>query len=125
MNSISTKRVQPPSNVLRGKPTNRLLSVHVTRDEDQLAITPTGDVDMSTAGKLDDAVRTAEATDAKRIVIDLSEVTFMDSTGLKLLLEAGARARANSNRLRLIRGSRRVQRVFELTKTEEILPFLD
>ena len=105
--------------------TNRLLSVHVTRDEHRLAITPIGELDMSTAGKLDDAVRAAEATDAKRIVIDLSEVTFMDSTGLKLLLEAGARARANSNRLRLVRGSRRVQRVFELTKTEEILPFLD
>ena len=105
--------------------TNKLLSVEVARDEHRLAIIPMGDLDMSTAGKLDDAVRAAEATDAKRIVIDLSEVTFMDSTGLKLLLEAGARARANSNRLRLIRGSRRVQRVFELTKTEEILPFLD
>jgi anti-anti-sigma factor len=105
--------------------TNRLLSVEVARDEHRLAIIPIGDLDMSTAGKLDDAVRAAEATDAKRIVIDLSEVTFMDTTGLKLLLEAGARAPANSNRLRLIRGSRRVQRVFELTKTEEILPFLD
>ena len=105
--------------------TNRLLAVEVARDEHRLAIIPIGDLDMSTAAKLDDAVRAAEATHAKRIVIDLSEVTFMDSTGLKLLLEAGARARANSNRLRLIRGSRRVQRVFELTKTEEILPFLD
>ena len=105
--------------------TNRLLSVEVARDEHRLAIIPIGDLDMSTAAKLDDAVRAAEATDAKLIVIDLSQVTFMDSTGLKLLLEAGARARANSNRLRLIRGSRRVQRVFELTKTEEILPFID
>ena len=102
-----------------------LLSVAVTRDDHRQAITPTGDLDMSTAEKLDDAVRAAEATDAKRIVVDLSEVTFMDSSGLKLLLEANARSQANSNRLRLIRGPRRVQRVFELTKTEEKLPFLD
>ena len=102
-----------------------LLSVGVVRDDHRLAIIPTGELDMSTAAKLEEAVRAAEATDAKRIVVDLSEVTFMDSTGLKLLLEASARARANSNRLRLIRGPRRVQRVFELTKTEEILPFLD
>lgn len=105
--------------------TNRLLSVEVARDEHRLTIIPMGELDMSTVAKLDDAVRAAEATDTKRIVIDLSQVTFMDSTGLKLLLEAGARARANSNRLRLVRGSRRVQRVFELTKTEAILPFLD
>ena len=110
---------------MNSQPTNRLLSVQVARDEHRLAIIPIGELDMSTAANLDDAVRAAEATDAPRIVIDLSEVTFMDSTGLKVLLEAGARARANSNRLRLIRGSRRVQRVFELTNTEDVLPFLD
>ena len=102
-----------------------LLSVEVARDDHRLAIIPIGELDMSTAGKLDEAVRAAEATDARRIVVDLSEVTFMDSSGLKLLLEADARAKANSNRLRLIRGPRRVQRVFELTNTESILPFLD
>jgi len=102
-----------------------LFSVQTARNDDRLAIIPTGEFDMSTADKLDDAVRAAEATDAKRIIIDLTEVTFMDSTGLKVLLEAAARARANSNRLRLIRGRRRVQRVFELTKTEDFLPFLD
>ena len=102
-----------------------LFSVQTARNDDRLAIIPTGELDMSTVRELDDAVRAAEATDAKRIVIDLSEVTFMDSSGLKLLLEAHARSQANSNRLRLIRGPRRVQRVFELTKTEEKLPFLN
>ena len=102
-----------------------LLSVEVARDDHRLAIIPAGEVDRSTSEKLDDAVRAAEATDAKRIVVDLSKVTFMDSSGLKLLLEAHARSQADPNRLRLIRGSRRVQRVFELTKTEEKLPFLD
>jgi anti-anti-sigma factor len=102
-----------------------LLSVEVARDDHRLVITPVGEVDRSTSEKLDDAVRAAEATDAKRIVVDLSEVTFMDSSGLKLLLEANARSQADPNRLMLIRGSRRVQRVFEATKTEEKLPFLD
>ena len=70
-------------------------------------------------------MRRAEATDAKRIVIDLSAVTFMDSSGLKSLLQAQARSQADSNRLRLVRPPRRVQRVFELTNTEGLLPFLD
>jgi anti-anti-sigma factor len=103
----------------------RLLSVNVARDDHRLAITPRGAVDRSTVGRLDDAVRAAEDSDAERIVIDLREVTFMDSSGLRMLLEARARSQGGSNRLRLIRGPRRVQRVFELTKSEEKLPFLD
>ena len=66
-----------------------------------------------------------EITDARRIIIDLSGVSFMDSTGLKVLLRANARSRAGSDRLEVIQGSRRVQRAFELTNTEQLLPFSD
>ena len=65
----------------------------------------------------------AEATDAHAIVVDLSELTFMDSTGLQLLLKAYARSQADSNRLSLVRGPERVQRVFQMTGTERLLPF--
>lgn len=88
-------------------------------------IAPVGDLDLSSAATLDAEVRAAEGTDVDRIVVDLSGVTFMDSTGLRLLLQAEARSRADSSRLRLVRGSRRVQRVFELTNTEDMLPFID
>ena len=103
----------------------RAMTVETTSHSDRCVITPSGDLDMSTAETLEAAIRAAEATDAQRIVIDLSGVTFMDSTGLRLLLQADARSRSDSQRLRLVRGSRRVQRVFELTNTEDLLPFLD
>jgi len=103
----------------------RAMTVETTRYSERCVIAPTGDLDMSTAETLDAAVRKAEATDVQRIVIDLSGVTFMDSTGLRLLLQADARSRADSSRLRLVRGSRRVQKVFELTNTANQLPFLD
>ncbi len=80
---------------------------------------------MSSAETLEAAVQAAEATHAQQIVIDLSGVTFMDTAGLHPLLRADARSRADSNRLGLVRGSRRVQRVFELTNTDAMLPFLD
>ena len=102
-----------------------LLSVRTTRHGRRLVLTPVGELDMSTADKLEGAVHEAEETDAERILIDLTGVTFMDSSGLKLLLAASERARVDSNRLRLIRGPRRVQRVFQLTRTEEALPFID
>lgn len=101
------------------------LIVETIRSGGRCVIAPSGDLDMSSAEPLEAAVRAAEATDAQQIIIDLSEVTFMDSTGLRMLLQANVRSRADSNRLRLVRGSRRVQRVFELTNTDAMLPFLN
>lgn len=100
-------------------------TVESTRLDDRYVIAPAGELDVSTAATLEAELAMAEASDVKRIVIDLGGLTFMDSTGLRLLLQADARSRANSNRLRLVRGSRRVQKVFELTNTEDALPFLD
>ena len=59
------------------------------------------------------------------VVIDLSGVGFIDSSGLHMILKAHARSDADSNRLRIRRGPRRVQRVFELTGTDSRLPFID
>lgn len=101
------------------------LTVEFTRDGDVWLILLSGELDASSAAVLDGAVHAAEASDAKQITIDLREVSFMDSAGLHVLLRASARSRANSNRLRLIGGPRRVQRVIELTNTERLLPFLD
>jgi anti-anti-sigma factor len=102
-----------------------LFDVHTDRHGDRAVVVVAGELDMSGSPLLEAEVRRAEATDARRIVIDLSAVTFMDSSGLKSLLQAHARSQADSNRLRLVRPPRRVQRVFQLTNTEDILPFLD
>ena len=111
--------------MLRKSDPYSLLTVETGRCEGRYVVAAAGDVDASTSKRLEEALKTAEASDARRIVLDLSEVTFLDSTGLDLLLRAQARSRADSNRLRLVRGPRRVQRVFELTNTEELLPFLN
>jgi anti-sigma B factor antagonist len=103
----------------------KLLNVQTTRYADRYVVAAAGEVDASTAEALDGELRRAEASDAQRIVLDLSGVTFLDSTGLRLLLQAQSRSQADSNRLRLVRGPRRVQRVFELTNTEQLLPFLN
>ena len=52
------------------------------------------------------------ALPAPTLVLDLRRVTFMDSTGLRLLLEADARARANGDRCLVVRGPG-VHRVIE------------
>jgi anti-anti-sigma factor len=118
--AIALLRQSPP-----GDDRVRLLQIHAADRGDRYVVAPRGDLDMSTVERLRRAVSQAEATDAERIVIDLSALTFMDSSGLKLLLEVHARSQADPDRLSIIRGPRRVQRVFELTRTETALPFFE
>jgi stage II sporulation protein AA (anti-sigma F factor antagonist) len=80
---------------------------------------------MATAGSVQAELEGVESSDATSIVIDLSELTFMDSTGVRLLVTAHARSRADSDRLTLVRGRAAVQRVLELTGVDALLPFGD
>lgn len=57
--------------------------------------------------------------------LDLSGLTFMDSTGVRLLVNANTRARTDDCRLTLVRGPAAVQRVMELSGVDELLPFAD
>ncbi len=84
-----------------------------------------GELDLATAGAVEEALAHAEATDAKSIVVDLSAVSFIDSTGVRLVLCAHARSLRSGDRVTLRRGPRAVQRVFAISGVEEQLPFAD
>jgi anti-anti-sigma factor len=84
-----------------------------------------GELDLATTDPVQAELERVEATDAAAIVLDLSDLTFMDSTGVRLLVNAQARSRADSNRLTLLRGRAAVQRVLELTGVAALLPFAD
>ena len=61
--------------------------------------------------------------DPTRIVVDLGRLAFIDSTGLRLLLQADARAREHGYELVLRPGGASVQRVFEVTGALDVLRF--
>jgi anti-sigma B factor antagonist len=84
-----------------------------------------GELDLATADDVQAELERVEATDASSIVLDLSGLTFMDSTGVRLLVNAEARSRADSKRLTLLRGRAAVQRVLQLTGVDVLLPFAD
>ncbi|MET0749523.1 MAG: STAS domain-containing protein, partial [Solirubrobacterales bacterium] len=60
---------------------NRLF-VRITRDGRRLMLAVHGEIDLANAGLLDAELERAEETDAEEIVLDLSGVEFIDSTGL-------------------------------------------
>lgn len=101
------------------------LTVRSQRDGVLHTIALEGELDLATAEDLQRELLRVEGSDALSIVLDLSALEFIDSTGVRLLLQASARSRANSNRLALLRGPRAVQRVFELTGILDRLPFAD
>jgi anti-sigma B factor antagonist len=84
-----------------------------------------GELDLATANSVQDELTRVEASDADSIIVDLSGLTFIDSTGIRLLYSAAARSRADSDRLALLRGGVAVQRALQITALEDRLPFAD
>src|SRR5690242_11454468 len=68
------------------------LQVDCTRDGDSLTIALAGELDLSSVHDLETAILAAEKSDATLILVDLAEVTFIDSTGLSQLLDAKKRS---------------------------------
>jgi anti-anti-sigma factor len=84
-----------------------------------------GELDLATVADFDAALREAEASTAKRIIVDLAEVAAIDSTGLRSLVLFNERCEEAEREFVIRRGSRRTHRVFEATQLDDRLPFAD
>ena len=113
-------RMQPADLIDLGE-----LTIRSVREGGVHTVVLTGELDLATAADVDRVLEQVEATDAESIVLDLSGLTFMDSTGVRLVVNAHARSRADANRLTLRRGQAAVQRVMELSGVDVLLPFDD
>jgi anti-sigma B factor antagonist len=99
--------------------------VTIERRDGAVHVALSGELDISTAPQLEDDLRRVEAERPDCIVLDLRSLTFMDSTGLRLLIMADARAREEGRRLAIGRGNEMIQRVLHLTRLDERLEFVD
>jgi anti-sigma B factor antagonist len=82
-----------------------------------------GELDMLVAPDLEDAVRHLCDEDAAELVLDLRNLTFMDSRGLRSTLIAHELCRQSGYKFAVVPGPRQVQALFELTGLAERLPF--
>ena len=106
-------------------PDRELLFVGVEEDGDALVLRPLGTLGIATTSSLDAELRKAIAGDASEVFLDLSGVSFIDSTGVRLLVFAAAHSRSNGGRLRMLRGSVKIQQVIELSGLDHTLSFAD
>ena len=88
-------------------------------DFDTVQVTVCGSLDLVRAYDFDDEIRRIERTAPGRLLIDLRELDFLDTTGLSRLLAVRRRCRRAGRRLVLVRGSRGVQQLFAATSMEE------
>ena len=109
----------PPTSDAGTEAEDGRLQIDSSRDADALTIELRGDLDLSSVHELETAILAAEQSDTPRIVLDLAEVRFIDSTGLSQLLEA---KRRSNGRFRIKPSkSEAVTRLLALTGTTEIL----
>ncbi|MBD0281557.1 MAG: STAS domain-containing protein [Thermoleophilaceae bacterium] len=84
-----------------------------------------GELDLSSVGKVQEELRRVEASSPRVVVLDLSKLTFLDSTGLRCLVTADERARDEGRRVVIVRGPEAVQRVFSITRLDDRLEMVD
>lgn len=69
---------------------------------DHLCVLVSGGLDLRSADELEEAIGVAEKTTARAIVIDLTNLRFIDSRGLNVLLKAHTRSRQDGDRVRFL-----------------------
>jgi anti-sigma B factor antagonist len=102
------------------------LDFETTRDGTVAVIAATGELDLSGAAALEAEIESLTADpDIGTVVLDLSGLEFMDSSGLRTIVLADMRAREAGRRFALVRGPETVHRVFEITRMSDRLDFVD
>ncbi len=80
-----------------------------------------GELDMETGPRLDQEIREIEAQRPEVLVLDLRNVSFFDSTGLQLVLDADVRAREEGRRFVVLPGNGEPLRILELAEVADRL----
>ena len=96
------------------------MTVSTRNDPGCTIVAVTGDVDISTSPDLRAALAAVLAEDARALVIDLSAVRFIDSTGLGVLVGAYTSVRNANGRLALVNDHPAVLKVFSITALDEV-----
>lgn len=82
-----------------------------------------GELDLATAPKLAEALAQVPSGTAV-VILNVSELSFMDSSGLHVIVNAAARLAETGCRLVLVPGGQQIQRIFEITGTKSQLEFV-
>ena len=100
--------------------THTSLDITIQPTPDAAVVTLHGELDLATAPRVDAALGALDGTD---VVVDLRSLSYLDSTGVQLLLRHDREARALGRAFTLRPAPPGVQRLFALTRTDTRLRF--
>jgi anti-sigma B factor antagonist len=101
------------------------LQVDVHENGEVVSVALAGELDISETPTVQQTLLALEERRPPVLVMDLRGVTFLDSSGLRLILEADLRARRAGRRLAVVRGPEAVHRVFLIALLDKRLDFVD
>ncbi len=104
--------------------TPEAFSIQSESDGQVHRLTPSGELDIATAPLLQTEFEAARDAQAEKIVVDLSRLTFIDSTGLALALLMAEECKED-DRLRIVNDSPTVDRLIDLTGIRDNLPMIN
>jgi anti-sigma B factor antagonist len=84
-----------------------------------------GEVDIYTAPSLDERLSALIAEGSYRIVVDMTGVDFLDSTGLGVMVKALKRVREHDGSLDVVVSSDRIHKVFRITGLDRVITLHD
>lgn len=102
---------EPDGQVSGGYP---LLTIESSEQGEALVVALAGEFDLASAQLVDDELARAQES-YPVVILDLTGVTFMDSTGLHVVLRVDERMQEAGTSLRVVPGGPQVQRLFQLT----------
>lgn len=100
---------------------NALASFRVEEVDRRAVVVAAGDIDMTTASDLREALDAATQVSA-HVVLDLTSVRFMDSSGITVLLDAYRNLADGRRSLSLAGAQNMVRRVLDITYVSRMLP---
>ena len=101
-------------------------SIETDQQAERLVVRPCGELDLATAPDLEDLV-IGRLADGTPVVLDLRGLSFMDSSGVRVLVAAHARASDGGGDLTIVRPARgsAVDRILEVSGIDQALQLVD
>ena len=97
--------------------------VEVHPERDSVRVVPVGEVDIATVGEVDARLRELDQAGFRELVLDLRQVTFIDSSGMRLVMACHTAASENGTDFTVLEGPPAVQRIFQVAGRLDFLPF--
>jgi anti-sigma B factor antagonist len=97
------------------------LRIEVRHEAGRVVVCLDGELDMASTSLLQSAIEGAELDPRAMVVLDLQQLAFIDSTGLRVVLQVRERCRERGQEFAVTRGSAQVQRLLHVTGIDEHL----